>query len=113
MATLMRRVTALLVMLMLAALTVGPAAACVQRSKKSCCCDPAPLASLCARSCCAAPPSNHATELPVELMSSVAVAAPVSPVVLATLAPSVAHAAWAASLVSVHERTAPRLPLRV
>jgi hypothetical protein len=109
----MRRITALFVMLMLAALTVGPAAACVQRAKKSCCCEPAPVASLCARSCCTATPSNRAAELPVNVVSFAAFAGPAAPLALGRPAPSVANAAWLAALVSLYERTAPRLPLRI
>jgi hypothetical protein len=109
----MRRILALLVVIVLAALSVGPAAACGERTKKSCCCDRAPIASLCARSCCSAPPATHAVELSVDLVS---IALPSAATAIVACVPTPARVesiASTASLVGLHERAAPRLPLRV
>lgn len=111
----MRRLIALLVLLAFVAATAAPAiAACRMRAEqKECCCEPAPANAICAPDCCsrvkAASPIAGLTHFRGLLTVHAAVSKWSSFAVFASRAPTPA----ARSLVALHERAAPRLPLRI
>ncbi|MGZ3442071.1 MAG: hypothetical protein ACXVDD_21275 [Polyangia bacterium] len=113
----MRRPLALLVLVAFAAATAAPAiAACRMRAAlEECCCDPAPSNAICAPDCCdTAKPAHRIGELATHLRGFAFVAPPTLVLSLALvdgahgLAPPTPGA-----LVGLHERAAPRLPLRI
>ena len=113
----MRRLVALLVLLAFAAATAAPAiAACRMRTaQKECCCDPAPASSICAPDCCdTAKPAHRIGDVTAQLRGFVFVAQPT--LLLSLTLVECAHSAappTAGALVRLHERAAPRLPLRI
>lgn len=113
----MRRVVALLALLAFAAATAAPAmAACRMRAAQNeCCCEPAPSNSLCAPDCCGtAKPTNRTGDVTTQLRGLTFVAPPALVVSLGLVGckPSLAPPT-AGALVRLHERAAPRLPLRI
>lgn len=113
----MRRLAALLVLLAFAAATAAPAiAACRMRAaQKECCCEPAPSNSICAPDCCdAAKPAHRIGDVTTQLRGFAFVAQPTLLLSLALI--DCAHSPappTAGALVRLHERAAPRLPLRI
>jgi hypothetical protein len=113
----MRRGIALLVLLVFAAAMATPAlAACRMRAaEKECCCSPAPSNSLCAPDCC---PVIQATRqlagVSLHARNFVPLATPLAPsFAWATEPPALSSTVRGVLLVGLHERAAPRLPLRV
>lgn len=113
----MRRLMALVALLVFAAATAAPAmAACRGRAAQpACCCDPAPANSLCAPDCCArldaAPPLGQVSPS----LRGFGLFSPPRPARFAHVALSSPlggrqRARW---LVGLHQRAAPRLPLRL
>ncbi len=112
----MRRPVALFTLLALAAVMTAPAiAACRMRAaEESCCCEPAPPNTLCAPDCCgqleAQPRGDVSTHLRGLLLSSQVA----SPSAFTVEKPAISAALPAAPLrVRLHQRSAPRLPLRI
>ncbi len=103
----MQRLIALLVMLMFAVATTATGSAC--QAPKKCCCKPA-ANSLCAPDCCEggakAPPSVELSAQPALIVFALPSAH------LFVRTPVVVNPS-PASLVGLHQRAAPRLPLRV
>jgi len=113
----MRRLIALLVMLAFAAATAAPAiAACRMRAaQKECCCDPAPPNSLCAPDCCdtvkaARPIAELSTQIRGFFVFALPIILDLSHI---DVLPRPLASPSARLLVALHERMAPRLPLRV
>jgi hypothetical protein len=111
-----RRLIALLVMLAFAAATAAPAiAACRMRAQeKECCCTPAPANSLCAPDCCDLVKAGHSlADVATHLRGFSIVAAPTIVVSHSSPAACARSLPTARMLVGLHERAAPRLPLRI
>ena len=114
----MRRLLALLAMLAFVAATAAPAMAmCRMRAaQRECCCKPAPANSLCAPDCCdttikaPTPIAEISTNVRVFLVLGDTRAVSFSNVVPS---PRCLALPIARLLVGLHERAAPRLPLRV
>jgi hypothetical protein len=112
-----QRFIASLILLAFVAATAGPAiAACRMRAAKdACCCEPAPASSLCAPDCCdrvlqARPLADLSTSVP----GFVLVAQPaLSAFARSELSPRALASPPACWRVGLHQRAAPRLPLRV
>ena len=111
----MRRLIALLAMLAFVAATAAPAiAACRMRAEQQeCCCEPAPANAICAPDCCdtvkSASPIAGITHFRGLLAVHAAESQSASCAGFTCCVPPPA----ARSLVGIHERAAPRLPLRI
>jgi len=104
----MQRLIAFLVMLAFAFATTAPAGAC--QPPKKCCCKPAPN-SLCAPDCCDGAPKPSTT---VEPSAQVVLDIFLQPAAMSFAhAPLVLDQPAPTALVGLHQRAAPRLPLRV
>ena len=113
----MRRLLALFVLLAFVAATAAPAlAACrMAGAQKECCCDPPPANAICAPDCCdTAKAARRLGDVATRLRSFGIVASPVALVSFSLTEVAFQHAAPVArALVGLHERAAPRLPLRI
>lgn len=112
-----RRVIALLALLAFAAATAAPAiAACRMRAaQQECCCKPAPTNALCAPDCCdAVKAARPIGDVSTRFRGFVLLAQPLF-VSAALIHPSAHPVASpvARLLVGLHQRAAPRLPLRI
>jgi hypothetical protein len=111
-----RRLVAVVLMLVFVAATAAPAfALCrLRAAPHECCCQPAPPNSICAPDCCAtARPAHPVAAVTTQLRGLAFVAAPTLGLCLpfdraASLSPPTSGA-----LVALHERAPPRLPLRI
>jgi hypothetical protein len=112
-----RRLIATLVMLALVVATAAPALAACRRvtAQKSCCCAPAAAHRLCPPDCCARALPDSTPIAPSTEVRGLAVAPPpVSASILPDLPPSPTLVRpTARSFVRLHERAAPRRPLRI
>ena len=113
----MRRLLALWVLWSFVAATAAPAlAACRMRSRqKACCCAPAPPSSVCAPDCCdAAGPARPLADPIAHVRGLLFVAHPPPAPCPARFAPARPDAPpTSRALVGLHERAAPRRPLRI
>jgi hypothetical protein len=113
----MRRLIALLVMLAFVVAAAAPAiAACRMRaSQQECCCEPAPSNSICAPDCCdVVKAARPIAQLSSQTRGFVLFAYPILFALPSIDASTHALARpTACALVALHERAAPRLPLRV
>ncbi len=113
----MRRLIALWVVLAFVAATTAPAfAACRMRAAQhECCCKPALANSICAPHCCAtAKPTSAVGDVTTQLRGFAFVAAPALPFTMRSIdAARSTTAPRSVALVGLHERSAPRLPLRI
>jgi hypothetical protein len=113
----MRRLIALFVLLAFASATAAPAiTACRMRTtQKECCCAPAPAGAICAPDCCdAARPARAVANAATQLRGfAFFVTTLFVPSLSSIAAAGAARAPMARALVGLHERAAPRLPLRI
>jgi hypothetical protein len=113
----MRRAIALLVMLAFAAATGAPAfaAGCVRSQQKKCCCPQAPANSICAPDCCDVIHASRALgDLPAQRRTVLLVGAPALGISFwSSNTSNSALSPTARLLVGLHERAAPRRPLRI
>lgn len=110
----MRRLCALTILVAFVAATAAPAiAACRMRAEQqACCCTPAPPNALCAPDCCDRAAPLRAVDLTTHLRG-IALPAPLALSSLPRLTAISSAALPTRALVGLHERAAPRLPLRI
>jgi len=112
----MRRLLALSILIAFVAATAAPAiAACRMRAARdACCCAPAPANTVCAPDCCdRAQPWRSIADLTTHLRGFALLAVPLFWWLPRLDATPARTSPAARALVGLHERAAPRLPLRI
>jgi hypothetical protein len=111
-----RRLIASLALVAFVAACAAPAiAACRMRSaQRACCCKPAPANSLCQPDCCQiVRAARPVADLSRHVRTLYLFADPPTVLTLGWLAPASSTPAPARGQVGLHQRAAPRLPLRI